>query len=369
MEVMMSDSHELNDEEQEALSAAEVELGETQESEQEAETVLSSEAQPPVASDAGEGGTEAADAKPSWQASLESAGFQSFDDVDNAVRALVDANRQRDEQIKTYADQLRWYQNQSSNYQPAQQQTTSQEPEAALDPLSELVSDWQDPNWANQYIEIDSEGNRVIADHVDETTREKILGIDRKLRQWQEVLQDPRQFAEAVDKRVERMIRENFESSYSAKQSQAYEDAQIDNFINSNANWLYERDPATGRFLQDPVSGDFVYSDSGRQFTAHMNALADSGVSSVASQIKFASMAMGVGSGQHAQSQAVQPQQQTAQQKAESQRNAMRGRRNSSSSTQRSFNGVSAESGGEETGMRQMSFGEETLAALMSGTE
>lgn len=321
------------------------------------------DASPPAAQDMGENGTEAVDATPAWASALQDAGFQSFDDPGNAVQALVDANKQREAQIQQYAEQVKFYQDQArfreQYQQPQQLQQT--EPQQALDPLGEMIDGWKDASWANQYIEIDDEGNRVIADHVDDSTRDQILQIDRKLRQWQEVLQDPRQFANVIDQRVEQMISDKFERSYTEKQTQAQEQYAVDAFINQNANWLYQKDPATGNFLQDPVTGDFVYSDQGGQFLRHMDAAAADGVSSTAKQLQYARMAMGVApAAQAATSTATNA-------VAQQQRRAMRGKTNQRTGTQQAFNGVTAESGGSQTGHEQLSFGEEVLAALQSG--
>ena len=165
---------------------------------------------------------------------------------------------------------------------------------------------------------------------------------------------------------MEQMIQERFESSYEQKQTQAQENAQVDAFINQNANWLYQQDPATGQYLTDPMSGDYIYSDSGKQFLQHMDSFAKDGVSSVTKQIQYAQMAMG---GATAQAAAPSQQSQQAGSTAQQQRSAMRGRTNTNRTRQSSFNGVTAESGGDPTGRQQMSFGEETLAAMMSGTE
>lgn len=361
----MSDSVDLDETEKEALEAAETEL-DVQDESVDQSPLPADDGSPTSTQDSGSGGMESTGASSGWQQALEQAGFQSFDDVDRAVQALVQSNRQRDEQIKQYADQVRFYQDQMQYRDVAtRQQPVAEEPKQDLDPLEGLISDWQDPNWANQYIEIDDEGNRVIADHVDNETREKILGIDRKLRQWQEVLQDPRQFAQAVDKRVERMIQERFESSYQQKQTQAQEQATIDSFVNQNATWLYERDPATGQYLQDHVTGQFIYSQDGDRFVRHMEALANDGVTSVTKQIQYAQMAMGG----TPTSQSYSSPEPTVQQTAQQQRKAMQGRTNAAKPRQRSFNGVSAESGGDVTGTKQMSFGEETLAAMRAGQE
>lgn len=361
------DSVELSEAEQEALDAAEQELEAQDQSAQDEETQLPEEHSPLALQEEGDSGTEAAEAEaPGWQSELEKAGLQSFDDADNAVRALIEANRQRDQQISTYADQLKFYQQQLQAHNTTAP-AAPPEDKKAKDPLSELVDGWQDPSWANQYIEVDDEGNRTIADHVDDETRDKILGIDRKLRQWQEVLQDPRQFAAAVDQRVEQMIQERFESSYEQKQTQAQENAQVDSFINQNANWLYQQDPATGKFLTDPISGDYIYSEKGHQFLKHMDSFAQDGVSSVTKQIQYAQMAMG--SATAPASAPLQQGTQSVQSTAQQQRAAMRGRTNTNRTRQSSFNGVSAESGGDPAGRQQMSFGEETLAAMMSGQE
>tara|TARA_R100001163_G_C5039772_1_gene178171 strand:- start:215 stop:1282 length:1068 start_codon:yes stop_codon:yes gene_type:complete len=319
------------------------------------------DASPPVAESGGENGTDAVDASPpAWSSALQDAGFQSFDDPGNAVQALVEANKQREAQIQQYADQVKFYQEQQKFRQQQEPQQPTPEPRQ-LDPLGELINGWKEPSWAQQYIEVDDEGNRVIADHVDDTTREQIMGIDRKMRQWQDVLQDPRQFANAIDQRVEQMIAEKFEDSYSQKQTQAQEQATVDGFINENANWLYQQDPATGNYIQDPISGDFVYSQQGKQFLQHMDSAANDGVASTSKQIQYAKLAMGV-----AAPAAPQPTQQVAA-VAQQQKRAMRGKSNQRTGTQNAFNGVAAESGGSQTGQEQMSFGEEVLAALQGG--
>lgn len=319
----------------------------------------------------GDGGTEAAEAnteasaESGWKSDLEKAGFQSFEDADNAVRALIESNRQRDQQINTYADQLKFYQ-QQLQVRDTTPETTPEAPPVATDPLSQIIDGWEDPGFANQYIETDSEGNRTIVEHTDDETRAKILGVDKKMRQWQDFLQDPRQFAAAVDQRLERMVKDRFEDSYEQKQSQAQEASTIDSFINQNANWLYQQDVASGKFLTDPMSGDYIYSEQGHQFLQHMDSFSKDGVTSVPKQIQYAQMAMGGVAAQQASPQQGQP---TAQQAAQQQRAAMRGKTNTRSSQQSSFNGVSADSGGDPAGRQQMSFGEETLAAMMSGTE
>jgi len=356
----------LSAEEQEALQSAEQEL----EAQDQPEVEQADDgASPSPSLQNGDGGMEAADTGANWQSTLQEAGFQTFDDVDNAVSALVESNRQRDSQIQQYADQLQFYQEQLRTRDTNQQPTARQEPVSSTpsDPLSQIAEEWQDPAWANQYIEVDEEGNRVISDGVDDETRGKILGIDKSLRKWQEVLQDPRAFASAIDQRVEAMIQERFESSYEQKQTQAVENERIDSFISQNADWLYEKDPATGRYLQDRVTGDYIYSGHGQQFLGHMNAVKSDGVDSVSRQIQYAQMAMGMGTGGSSasgtQSQPAQSHADVAQQ----QRQAMRGRANNKSTRQTSFNGVSAESGGDPTGRQQMSFGEETLAAMKVG--
>ena len=326
--------------------------------------------EPPVASAAdqgeGVGGTDAAATSTGWQQELETAGFQQFEEVDDAVKALVESNRQRDDQIRQYAEQVRFYQDQAK-YQQSQSPPPSQPAPAAetqehSDPLSEILDGWEDPSWANQYIEVDAEGNRSIADHVDDQTRDKILDLDRKLRRHQESLNNPRLLADIIDKRVERLIQERFETSYEQKQSQQNEKQYVDSFISDNSSWLYRRDPATGAFMQDAITGEYLYSDNGSTFLRHMDAIAQDGVSDVTKQIQYARQMMGP---------AIQPQaspQESPQQQAEAQKRAMQGRTNDQRRTQSSFNGVTS-SGSGVTGQNTMSFGEETLQAMLNGTE
>lgn len=364
----MSDSVEQNDAEHEAIEEAGLEL-DAQEGHSDESQYTDDSASPPLAESSREdqGGMDAAEVhSDGWQVALQEAGFQSFADVDNAVRALVDANKQRDQQISMYADQLKFYQEQMLGRDLEPQSSPEPQPVSQeKDPIESLIDGWQDPSWAHQYIEIDEEGNRVISDHADDETRQRIMEMDKSLRKWQEVLQDPRELANAIDSRVERMIQDKFEQSYTQKQAQATEQASIDSFINSNADWLYQRDPATGQYIVDPVTRNYVYSDAGNKFTQTMDSLRSKGVSSIQDQIEMASAIMG-----GSQTQASQPvQQQSTQQSIETQRKAMRGRANNTRTRQTSFNGVTPDSGSGVTGEQQLSFGEMTLAAMKEGVE
>ena len=370
----MSDSVE-QDAEQEAILAAEAELDAQDASSENVESTDGDAVSPPIAADASledQGGTEAAEVQTgeNWQVALQEAGFQSFADVDNAVRALVDANKQRDDQISMYADQLRFYQDQLSNRDLTAEHQQQPEPEAKpQDSIDALIDNWRDPSWAHQYIEVDEEGNRVISDHADDDIRQEIMDMDRKLRKWQEVLQDPRQLASAIDQRVERMIQEKFETSYTAKQTEAAEKSAVDSFVNQNANWLYAQDPATGQYLVDPVTNNYVYSEAGNRFTGHMDSLRQKGITSISDQIEMATMMMGGSSAQ----QPTPTQQATAapttQEAIEQQKRSMRGRTNTARTKQTSFNGVTPDSGSGVTGEQQLSFGELTLAAMKEGVE
>jgi len=329
------------------------------------ESAVASAADSQVESDSG---TDAAEASnPNWQQELESAGFKSFDDIDKAVEALVQRDQQREQQIQQYTDQLKFYQDQARFSQQQQQASPQPAPESVvesndpLDPLSEILDGWEDPAWANQYIEVDEDGNRVISDRADEETREKIVSIDRKMRQFQEKVNNPASLAEIIDKRVEKMIQDRFEDSYSQKQTEAQEQAAVDGFLQSNAEWLYQRDPATGQYVTDPMSGQYIYSQQGNQFLDYMDGFAQDGVANVIKQIEYASRLM----------QPSQQQQQPAQQEAptaDQRRREMQARKNSTQSTQQTFNGVTSVDGGP-TGQNAMSFGEETLQAMLNGTE
>ena len=314
----------------------------------------------------GESGTEATEAnRPSWQASLEEAGFQSFDDIDNAVRALVEANKQRDEQINYYADQLKFYQQQARQTEQPTAQPQQAPSKSEVDPLSELTTDWTDPSWASKYITIDEDGNRVISPDTDDETRQKIQKIDKSLRRWQEMINDPLQFADVIDKRVERMIQEKFEDSYQQKQTAASEQGYVSNFVTENADWLYAKDPASGQFIMDPLTNQHVYSQAGAKFQSQMDRLADSGVTSIVRQIEIAKEIMrstqATGSSQTVGNQV------SAQEIAAQKRNQMRGASNNRSRNQRAFNGVSTEPASEPTGKNTMSWGELTLAARQQG--
>lgn len=297
-----------------------------------------------------------------WMSTLKDAGFEDFDSVDTAVERAVAAIKQRDKELEQLANQVRFYQDQQK-FGSQQQAPASQpsEPESK-DPLQELIDNWEDPRWAEQYIEVDENGFRQIKDGVDDVTREKVMAIDRKIRDWGEMLQDPRRFASAVDERVNRMIASRFDEGWQQRQTQQQEQQAIDSFVSENSDWLYERDPATGQYLQDPISGDVRYSQAGQEFLRHMMQAEADGVSSTSRQIAYAQMAMGVRGNQVAQQ--AQQVRRTATQVAQQRKKDMRGRRNSSPNTQREFNGVSPESGSAPTGASSLSFGEETLSLM-----
>ena len=328
----------------------------------------------------GDGGMDAAETSSDerWQRTLEEAGFKDFNDVNTAVERAVESMRQKESQVQELARQVKFYQDQSQAFagRTYEQATPHVESPAVedKDAFSRLIDGWVDPASVDRYLVNTEDGRRAFVDNIDEETKAHVLGVDKKVREWQELISDPRKFAEAVDSRVNRMIAEKFETSFEEKQTAQQEEATVNAFINQNANWLYERDPATGEFLVDPVNNQFIYSQQGETFLSHMDRVAADGITSVSKQLHWATQAMG-GYPALAQAAPVQQEQQapvaqaTVQDQAQAQRQAMRGRKNTNKSRQRTFNGVNPDSGSQETGEAQMSFGEKTLAAMKSGVE
>lgn len=332
----------------------------------------------------GDGGTEAAEAisedsteevdnTPSWKRALSEAGFNDFDDPDSAIENTVSAIKQRDTQIEELARQVKFYQDQAkygTQYAQDQQRQSREEAPAEQeekDLLSQVLEGWEDPRWAEQYIEVDPEtGMRRLRDGIDDVTREKVLATDRKLRQWSEIIQDPRQFAAAVDRRVERMITDHFEKGFEQRQTQQQEKQVVDSFVEENASWLYQSDPLTGQVIRDPLSNEPVLTNQGAQFVQHMQSAAEDGISSVSKQIHYAKLAMGLHL-QNQQQASQPPARQTVTDTINQRRKEMQGRRNQQRNTQRDFNGVSPERATEPTGRSSMSFGEETLALMKTG--
>lgn len=365
-------------EEQDAFPTPETEEPVSEATETQAETQPTEGAEPTATlAGGGEGSTDAADAAQSderWQRTLEEAGFKDFNDVNTAVERAVESMRQKENQVQDLARQVKFYQDQAQAYSGrTYEQATPQQPSGSAaqddrDAFSKLVDGWVDPASVDRYL-VDAENGRAFVDNIDEETKQHVMGVDKKVRQWQELLSDPRRFAEAVDSRVERMISEKFEASFEEKQTAQQEQTTIDRFINENANWLYQRDPVTGDFIVDPVTSEFVYSEHGNQFLQHMDSVRNDGITSVSKQIHWAQRAMGgvpAPASQPAQQAAPQ---QTPEEQAQAQRQAMRGRTNQAKSRQREFNGVTPERASQPTGESQMTFGERTLAAMTAGVE
>lgn len=331
----------------------------------------------------GDGGMDAADTSleevdhteepevPGWQRTLQEAGFGGFDGVDNfdtAAERAVQAIRQREEQLERLSREVKFYQDQGRSQSQSPQALPEAKPEVQdRDLLSNLLDGWEDPRWAEQYIEADEDGVRRLRDDIDDVTREKVLEADRRVRQWSEVLQDPRQFATAIDKRVEHMIQERFEQGFEQRQTQQREEQAVSSFVQENAGWLYEQDAATGQYLQDPVSGEYLYSKDGTQFLQHMQQAAEDGIQSKARQIHYAQMALQRNRQEVAQTAPAR--RQSVQSTIDQRKKEMRSQPNRQAKVQNQFNGVSPNSGSDPVGRNTLSFGEETLELMKSGVE
>ena len=254
-----------------------------------------------VTASEGSGGMDVADASEQppqpeyqdWQQPLIEAGLAGDDITDPAAwsQRSVEAIRERDRQIQELADRVRFYETQQrygSQQQPPATPPTP-EPQADVDPIEQLASNWDDQRWAEQFIEVDEDtGARRLRADISDVDRERVMQIDRQVRQWGEIIADPRQLLGAIDRRVQSIVERQFDTGWQQKTAAQRDEEFRNQFVNENASWLYAHDPATKQILRDPVSGNPAYSREGQEFLQYMDEVAEMGVTTLAGQIQLA---------------------------------------------------------------------------------
>ena len=323
----------------------------------------------------GDGGREATAANEtdaSWRKHWEEAGFHlsEEDSLESIARRTREAHEQQRRQIEQLGSQVKFYQDQTSA-PPASKQASPQasggssdDPVSEGDPLEDLISGWEDPRWVNQYIETDESGFRKIKDGVDEMTRERVMEVDRKLRQWGEVIENPQVLFGAIERRVEKMVEQQLNSGLEQRETSRAEADAINEFTSKNADWLYQRDPISGDIMRD-YSGYEVYSEKGMQFLSMMEEAEKEGISSRGGQINYAQKMMRLA--ELSQSAAPVERREETADAVQQQRQRMRGRKNTQTSTQKEVNGVSPTTTVEPTGEDTLSFGEIAFEAMKTG--
>jgi hypothetical protein len=226
-----------------------------------------------------------------WQQPLIEAGLAGDDLTDPAQwsQRSVQALQERDRRIQELADRVRFYETQQ-RYAAPPAETAPPAPEPEQDPIEQLAGNWEDRRWAEQFVEVDEDtGARRLRADINDADRERVMQIDRNVRQWEEMLSDPRQLMSAIDGRIQSIVARQFDSGWQERTAQQQDEQIRDLFVNENASWLYAHDPATNQVLRDPVSGTPAYSQEGQEFLQYMEHVAGMGVDSLAGQIQLAS--------------------------------------------------------------------------------
>ena len=306
--------------------------------------------------------TAAAEAN-AWKNILAEAGFEDIDTMDTAAQRSVDAIRQRDEQIETLANQVRWY---NSNQGQAYQQQPAPAPAAPADPelgaIENITKGWQDIplHVVQEWLDPDTGS---IRDDAPPSIRQNIEQFAQKRHEWSQLVADPRQFVAAIDERVQKMIDAQLETGFSERQRQYQDQTAEERFLDDNAFWMYAKDPATGRPVVDPVTGYQMFSRQGQEFQRLFEHTEQMGVQSIADRIAIAKAFYD----QTNAAQTAQPAVRREDQQGivEQQRQAMLGRTNTTRPAQTAVNNVSPGLGQTQAGEQSRSIGEAFLQELV----
>lgn len=314
--------------------------------------------------------SEQAQEEAAWKQILGQAGFNDFESIDHAAERFVESHKLQESRINELADRVRSYEALIAA-QGGAQRSPQQQPESAsaADPpkpksaLGELVDGWKPipTQLINQYW---TEDNKISPEAPPEV-RDQLIQAQQQVQNWQELMNDPPRFLAALTEHLAPTIQQQFETEYSQRQQTQSEESALVDFESQNADWLYEKDPATGNVLVDPLNRNPIWSAKGQQFRSILDHVDNTyGVQTNAARLEIA---MALHNQQQANiEQAPVQRRQAASQVNEQKKREMRGRRNTAPNTQTAINGVSPNSGAEEPGAAQQSIGEYFAEQLKS---
>jgi hypothetical protein len=313
---------------------------------------------------------DAAESRPdpdAWRQPYEELGFQNLESPEQAQQRMVEAFRQRDEQLREAQERLRYMQSIHSRIdnlggQSAHASAKDSQPAEPSDLLTELTTGWIEPDreLVSQYIVTGEDGRSTWAPDTPTELKAQVEAYKLKKASWIKVLDDPRKLDQAITQRVERMLSQRLDETLSQRDTMT-EDARVEQQFFSENEWLFDRDPLTDGPAIDPATGTPRLTREGRLFSDALKRVKNSGVTRRKDQID---MAMALFNSQQSQTrQAPAQQRATAQPTIAEQRASMLGRTNARPAKPTSSAGINDGKGAHRTGESRESWG----ASLVKG--
>lgn len=304
-----------------------------------------------------------------WRKSYEELGFQNLQSPEQAHARMVEAFRQRDEQLRDAQERLRYMQSMHSRIDSLSghsPQASAEIPKPAepSDLLSELSSGWVEPDreLVSQYVVTGEDGSPAWRSDTPAELRNQVEQYKLKQAAYHKVLADPRKLDEAINQRVERLLSTRLDGVLSERDTKSADRQAEEHFFAEN-NWVFERDPISGGVAIDPLSGHPVLSRDGKQFTAALQRVRESGVGRLGDQLQFA---LAIHRSQQTQTRQAPAQQRAAAQPTiEQQRTAMLGRTNRTPAKPLTAAGLTDGPGASRTGARRESWGASLVSDLL----
>jgi hypothetical protein len=295
-----------------------------------------------------------------WRKSYEELGFQNLESPEQAQQRMIEAFRQRDEQLREAREQVRYMQSVHSRLESlggsSPQPPSAPAASKPSDPLTELTSGWQEPDreLIAQYVVTGEDGQPAWRSDTPAEIRAQVDQYKVKQAAWHKILNDPRQLDQVLNQRVERMLAERLDETLTQRDTQTADQRAEQQFLTEN-HWLYERDPVTGGTAVDPNTGRPMLSREGHQFTKALHRVRESGVSRRSDQLE---LALAMHRSQQSQArQAPAQQRATVQPTVDQQRAAMLGRTNQRPAKPTTAAGITDGAGASRTGAKRESLG------------
>lgn len=295
-----------------------------------------------------------------WRRPYEELGFQDLETPAQAQQRLIESFKQERQRAEYAQQQAQYHQSLVARLgQPDSTPTASQpaqpQDETPQSVFGKFASSWVDVDREAiaEYLDRDDDGNPTWKPNTPPEVISQVHQAQATQRKWNDIVQDPRQLATAIEQQIESLVGDRLNKALSERESLSAEEQSERQFIAEN-EWLYAVDPITNRRTNQP-------SAEGRVFGAHFSRAKELGIPTRSAQIEYA-MAMFRSSQQAAAPVAQRP---TAQAAATQQRNAMLGRTNGRPATPTTSAGLSDGPANAPTGASRMSFAEAATNALM----
>jgi len=309
-----------------------------------------------------------------WQAPYRELGFENLESPEQAQQRVMESLRQERMRAQEAVQQARYFQTAYTNHvgqaSPAQPDTPTA-PEQPSSLFAQMASDWPEiaQDEIDPFIEKDDNGRATgWKNGTPPSLIEKSNAYIRARAKWDEVVSDPRRLSEAIEQQFQTMLDSHLDGRLEQREQVTTEQRAEQEFLTSNSDWLYEKDPYSGQPSNQPTA-------AGRHFHSIFESTKEQyGVTNMAKRIQLATQlfqaqqaAAGITPNQPAAAPvparpatvpAGQQQPAATQTTAADVRRQMLGQRNGAPARPTSAAGVNDGPGGSPAGASRMSYGQ-----------